>query len=123
MSCGQELRAETLILSILLIFSGEFFCLLTLIFKPNAKLLANITDTKFGDLLKPLKNLESTEQPALSTGIRVLETEYALTFALFHCMIGLTLPGIRCQSENLTLHAKKTAFNVLPAKCSVQLQQ
>jgi hypothetical protein len=79
-------------------------------------------DTKYGDLLKPLKNLEFMEQLALLTGIHVLETAYVLMFALFHYTIGLTLPGTPCQSENLTLPVKKIAYNVLPAKCSVQLR-
>jgi len=41
------------------------FCLLTLIFKPNAKLSANITDIKFGDQLSPRRNWEFMEQQAL----------------------------------------------------------
>ena len=42
----------------------------------------------------------------------VLETEYASMFALFRFMIGLILPGTLFLNENLTLHVKKTAYNV-----------
>jgi hypothetical protein len=51
------------------------------------------------------------EQPVRLTGIAVLETVYASTFAQFHFMIGLILLGTRFLTENLTLHEKKTAFN------------
>ena len=51
-----------------------------------------------------------------------LETAYALMFALFHYMIGLILLGTQFLNGNLTQHAKKTAFNALPVKCSA-LQQ
>jgi hypothetical protein len=35
-------------------------------------------------------------------------------------MIGLIRLGIRFLKENLTLPAKKTAYNASPAKCSAQ---
>jgi hypothetical protein len=96
---------------------------LTQIFKQNAKLSANITDIKFGDQSKPHKNSEFTEQQAPWTGIPASETDYASTSALFHCMIGLIRLGTRFLSGNLTLPAKKTAYNASPAKCNALRQR
>jgi hypothetical protein len=44
-------------------------------------------------------------------------------FAQFHCTIGLNLLVTRFLKENLTLPAKKTAYNALPAKCNAPLPQ
>jgi hypothetical protein len=66
--------------------------------------------------------LEFMEQLLLLIGIHALETVYAWMFAQFPCMIGLNHLDIRSQNVKLPQHAKKTAFNVSPAKCSV-LQQ
>jgi hypothetical protein len=41
-----------------------------------------------------------------------LETEYASMSVLFRFMIGLIRLGTLFLNENLTLHAKKTVFNV-----------
>jgi hypothetical protein len=119
----QTLYIESLIFGAFLILNGEFSCLLTLIFKQNAKLSANITDTKFGDPLKPRRNWVFMERLALLTGIPALETACASTFALFRCMSWLTRLETRFLKKNLILYERKTAYNAWPAKCSALLKQ
>lgn len=71
----------------------------------------NITVTKYGDPLNLHRNLAYMGHPVLLTGMSALETAYASTFAQFHSMIGLNRLGIRFLNVNLTLHARKIAYN------------